>query len=252
MKQRRFIPVLLFSLVLAACLATFLGCPASNTTPATQEKGKTKTTLSKEALEHLSQGQKFLQDQKLDEALKEFQETVRLAPDSALGQFWLGRVYFYRKDKEQAEKAFKKVLEKEPDNYHAMAMLGKMYSFDKDKLEQAQTYLQKALAESPENLEAHFDLARIYAMQGERNKALREFGFLFSKERDFFIYHFELGRMLEAWDEKGKAIEQYKRALVLNPNFKPAEESIQRLEGKSGGSSSSGTAPTSKTAPPKR
>ena len=203
-------------------------------------------------MEHLAQGQKFLQDTKLDEALKEIQETVRLAPDSPVAYFWLGRVYFYRKDKDQAEKTFKKVLELDPENYHAMAWLGKLYSFDKDKLPQAQTYLQKSLEESPENLEAHFDLARLYAMQGERNKALREFGFLFSKERDFFIYHFELGRMLEAWDEKDKAIEQYKRALVLSPNFKPAEEAIKQLEDGAGSTTASPPSPQAKAKSPKK
>ncbi len=252
MKQpRHFFPGLLFSILLAVCLTAFLGCPSTSTTPGTKETAKSKASVPPQALEHLGQGQKFLQDQKLDEALKEFQESVRLAPDSALAHFWLGRVYFYHKDKEQAEKAFKKVLELEPDNYHAMAWLGKMYSFEKDKLEQAQSYLQKALEGSPENLEVHFDLGRIYAMQGERAKALREFGFLFNKERDFFVYHFELGRILEAWGEKDKAIDQYKRAQVLNPNFPAAAEAIKRLEGGAAGSGAS-PAPPAKTPAPKR
>ena len=252
MKQHcQFISVFLFPILIAACLMALPGCPASNTTTAPKETAKTKVSLPSQALEHLAQGQKFLQDQKLDEALKEFQEAVRQAPESPLPQFWLGRVYFYRKDKDQAEKSFKKVLELEPDNYHAMAWLGKMYSFEKDKIDQAQSLLLKALEGSPENLEVHFDLARIYAMQGERGKTLREFGFLFSKERDFFIYHFEFGRMLEAWEEKDQAIQHYKRALVLNPKFAPAEEAIKRLEGGSG-STTGGTAPPAKTTAPKR
>ena len=88
-------------------------------------------------------------------------------------------------------------------------------------------------------------------MKGERNKALREFGFLFSKERDFFIYHFELGRIFEAWGEKDKAIGQYKRAQLLNPNFPAAGEAIKRLEGGSG-SRLSGTSPPAKTTSSKR
>lgn len=248
-QQHQFIPVFLFPILLAACLMAFLGCTSSNTTSGIQQTAKTKKSLPPQAAEHLAQGQKFLQDQKADEALKEFQEAVRLAPESPPAHFWLGRAYFYRKDKDQAEKSFKKVLELEPDNYHAMAWLGKMYSFEKDKLEQAQSLLLKALEGSPENLEVHFDLGRVYAMQGERGKTLREFGFLFSKERDFFIYHFEFGRMLEAWGEKDQAIQQYKRALVLNPKFAPVEEAIKRLEG---GSTTGGTAPPAKTTAPKR
>ena len=250
-QQRQFIPVFLFPILLAACLMALLGCPSSQTTSGTKETAKTKKSLPPQAAEHLAQGQKFLQDQKADESLKEFQEAVRLAPESPPAHFWLGRAYFYRKDKDQAEKSFKKVLELEPDNYHAMAWLGKMYSFERDKLEQAQSYLQKAMEESPENLEVHFDLGRIYAMKGERDKVLREFGFLFSKERDFFIYHFELGRILEAWGERDKAIGQYKRAQVLNPNFPAAGEAIKRLEGGSG-SSSGDTALPAKTTSSKR
>ena len=234
----------------AVCLLTLLGCPADKTSD-TKEKAKVKDSLPPQAVEHLVQGQKFLQEQKNDEALKEFQELLRLAPDSPVAYFWLGRVYFYRKDNQQAEKSFKKVLELAPDNSHAMAWLGKIYSLDKEKFEQAISYLQKALEESPENLDAHFDLARIYGMRGESDKALGEFGFLFSKEREFILYHFELGRMLEAWREKDKALEQYKRALVLSPNFKPAEEAVKRLEDKSTGSGAE-QAPAAKPAPPKK
>ncbi|MGQ9920865.1 MAG: tetratricopeptide repeat protein [Desulfobacca sp.] len=211
-------------------LLLYLGCQPSTPTREKKETDKAKIAMSSEALEHLTQGQKFLQDRKLDEALKEFQETARLAPDSPLAHFWLGRVYFDRQDKDQAEKAFKKVLELEPDNYHAMAWLGKIYSFDRDKLDVAHSSLIKALEKSPENLDAHFDLARVYGMMGERQKALREFAFIFARERDFFFYHFELGRMLEAWGEPEKAMEEYKRAHVLNPHFKPVEDAIKRLE----------------------
>ncbi len=230
-------------------LALALGCQASTPSPEKKETGKAKISISPEALEHLAQGQKFLMDQKLDEALKEFQETVRLAPNSPVANYWLGRAYFYRKDKELAEKSFKKVLELEPENYHALAWLGKIYSFDPDKLDLAKSYLIKALEESPENLEAHFDLARIYGMQGERQKALREFAFLFSKERDFFIYHFELGRMLEAWGEPDKAIEEYKRAQVLNPHFQPAGEAIKRLESRKNEGKPSQSQPPATAAP---
>lgn len=240
------IPTRLRALVLTVCLFLVLpACQSGTQPPDKKTADKSKPALSAEAMEHLTQGQKFLRDDKLDEALKEFQETVRLAPDSPVANFWLGRVHFYRKERDQAEKYFKKVLELEPENYHALAWLGKLYSFDRDRLEQARSYLIKSINESPENLEARFDLARVYAMMGERDKALREFAFIFSKERDFFIYHFELGRMFEAWEEKTRALEEYKRALYLNPNFTPAAEAIKRLESRSEGrgSEKAGTPP---------
>lgn len=205
------------------------GCNPGGTPSKTEKESK--APLSPEALEHFRQGHKFLANKKLQEAIKEFQETVRLAPDSPLAQYWLGRAYFYNQEPEPAEKAFKKVLELDAKNYHALAMLGKLYSFDRGKLDQAQQYLQQALEESPDNLEAHFDLGRIYAMKGEQQQALREFGFTFAKEGEFAIYHFEMGRILEAWGQKGEALQNYQRALVLNPRFDAAKQAITRLEG---------------------
>jgi tetratricopeptide (TPR) repeat protein len=223
----------LFVFLVIVGLSGFLGicgCTPAEQTGKAAKEAKKGPPLSPEALEHFRQAHKFLSEQKMDEAMKEFQETARLAPDSPLAAFWLGKAYIYKKDQAQAEKYFKKVLEMDPQNYHAMAMLGRLYSFDKDKLDQAEAYLKQALDYSPENLEAHFDLGRIYARKGERDKAIQEFRFLFNQEGEFFIYHFELGRILEAWGNKDGAMREYRRTQLLNPKFEPADQAIKRLE----------------------
>ncbi len=206
------------------------GCPSVEQTGKAVKEVKKGPPLSPQALDHFRQAHKFLTEQKMEEALKEFQETARLSPDSPLAAFWLGKVHMYRKEQEQAEKYFKKVLEMDPQNYHSMAMLGRLYSLDRDRLDQAESYLKQALEYSPENLEAHFDLGRVYAQKGEREKALQQFRFLLVKESEFFLYHFELGRMLEAWGDKAAALQEYRRTLTLNPKFDPATQAIKRLE----------------------
>lgn len=229
MALRRLVP-LVGCLIIGGIMGSlsFMGCGPTGTPPKAEKESK--VTLSPQAMEHFRQGHKFLAEQKLPEALKEFQETARLAPESPLAQFWLGKAYFFQKDREQSEKAFKRVLQLEPKNYHAMAMLGRIYSFDRDKLDQAQQYLQQALDESPDNLEAHFDMGRVYAMKGDKQKTTQEMAFIFNKEREFALYHFEMGRILEAWGEKAGALEHYKRALVLNPRFEPADQAIKRMQ----------------------
>jgi tetratricopeptide (TPR) repeat protein len=214
-------------------IAVVMGIGLLGCSPAPKEKEKEKAgqpPLSPQAMEHFRQAHKFLAENKLDEALKEFQETVRLAPDAPLAHFWLGRAYFFKQDKENCEKELKKVLELDPKNYHAMALLGRLHSFDRAKLDQAQKSLTEALDLSPDHLEAHFDLGRVYAMAGDRERALREFAYTFSKEGDFALYHFEMGRILEAWGEKNAALSHYKRALVLNPQFNAAHQAIARVE----------------------
>jgi len=205
------------------------GCPSAEQT-GKAAKAKLAPALSPQALDHFRQAHKFLAEQKTDEALKEFLETVRLAPDSPLATYWLGKAYLFKKDRDLAEKNFKKVLELDPQNYHAMAALGRLYATDRDKLDQAEAYLKQALDYSPENLEAHFDLARIYARKGERDKAAQEFRFLFNQEAEFFVYHFELGRIFEAWGNKEAALREYQRARLLNPKFELADQAIKRLE----------------------
>lgn len=228
-KEKAFLGLLILSLGL---VLVGTNCSPSGTPPKTEKESK--VTMSPQATEHFRQGHKFLADKKLDEALKEFQETVRLAPESSLANYWLGKAYFYRQDKDQAEKAFNKVLQLDPKNYYAMASLGRLYSFDKTKLDQAEKLLQQALEESPDNLEAHFDLGRVYAMKGEQQKAMREFAITFAKEGEFALYHFEMGRIFEAWGEKNRALQQYHRTLVFNPQFADAGQAIKRLEGAAG------------------
>jgi len=211
-------------------LLVVCGCPTGEKTGTAAKDAKKTPALTPQALDHFRQAHKFLAEKKMDEALKEFQETARLVPDSPLANFWVGKAHLYRKEREQAEKVFNKVLEMDPQNYHAMTMLGRLYSLDRDKLDQAEDYLKKSLDYSPENLEAHFYLGRVYARKGERAKAMREFQFLFVKEGEFFIYHFELGRILEAWGKKEQALREYRRAHLLNPKFEPATEAIKRLE----------------------
>jgi len=241
---------LIMVLLLVCGLLVICGCPSVEQTGKTAKEGKKAPPLPPQALDHFRQAHKFLAEQKLDEALKEFQETTRLAPDSTLATFWLGKAYLYKKDREQAEKLFKKVLEMDPQNYHAMATLGRLYSLDRAKLDQAETFLKQALDYSPENLEAHFDLGRIYARKGERNKAVLEFRYLFAKESEFFIYHFEFGRILEAWGEKERALQEYRRAHLLNPKFELAAQAVKRLEGGQAAPPAQGTATPSPPAKP--
>jgi tetratricopeptide (TPR) repeat protein len=68
-------------------------------------------------------------------------------------------------------------------------------------------------------------------MKGERNNCLTEFHAIFSTEADFFLYHYEMGRIFEAWGEKEKALQEYKRALMFNPNLEQASVAVKRLEG---------------------
>jgi tetratricopeptide (TPR) repeat protein len=217
-----------FALIISGCNKS----KESNVAQSSSEGKPKKTIFSKEADEHFKKGHEALRDKKLDQAIKEFEETVKLSPDIAVGRYWLGNVYFYNKQLDKSAAEFKKMIELEPENFRGYAMLGKIYSLKKETVGMAEEPLKKALELNPDHLETHFDLGRIYAMRGDTSKALAEFGFIFRNEANFAVYHFEMGRIFEGMKAFDKAEREYQRALVLNPNFDRAKEALNDLRKK--------------------
>jgi tetratricopeptide (TPR) repeat protein len=221
------LPATMLSIILSLVLLSGLpGCGPSAETP---RSGK-QTPLPPQAQEHFKRAQKYLQENKLPEALAELQQVIRQAPEAPLGHLWLGKVYLSQKNAPQAEAEFKKALALDPKNNTAMILLGRLYSQEPDRLNLAEDYLKQALALSPDNVEAHFDLGRVYALKGERQKAIEAFNFIFFKEREFHLYHYQVARILEGWGEKAEALRQYRQALFFNPNLAEAKAAVQRLE----------------------
>ncbi|MDH4264423.1 MAG: tetratricopeptide repeat protein [Deltaproteobacteria bacterium] len=189
-----------------------------------------KSPFAKGAEEPFKKGHEFLREKKFDAALKAFEESAKLSPDTPIAHYWMGMTYFYKKETEKAIAKFKKVLDIEPKNYHARAMIGKILSFDKAKLDEAIVELQKSLEMSPDYTEAHFDLGRIYALKGDMNRAMAEFGIIFRAEPQYAFYHFELGRIFEGMKATDRAKKEYSRALQLNPDFTQAKQALQKIK----------------------
>jgi tetratricopeptide (TPR) repeat protein len=216
---------ILFIVLSLGLLVGVPGCGQSTGSNKTEKEAP----LPPEALKHFEKGVKDLQQNKISDALGEFQKVSQLAPKAPAGHLWMGKAYLSQKKFPEAETELKKVLDLSPKNLAALVLLGRLCSSDPNRLKQAEDFLQQALKLSPDSVEAHFDLGRVYALQGERQKAIEAFNFIFFKEREFHLYHYEAGRILEGWGEKGEAWRQYRQALLFNPNFAEAKEALQRL-----------------------
>jgi tetratricopeptide (TPR) repeat protein len=229
--SKKWIVAIIVAVFAAACITywittTTLGKPSGLAPEATPKK----SPFAQGAEEVFKKGHDLLREKKLDEALRAFEESSKLSPDTALAHYWVGMVHFYKKETEKAIAKFKKVLEIEPKNYRAQGMIGKILSFDKSKLEQAIQELQKALEMNPDYVEAHFDLGRIYALKGDTNRTMAEFSFIFRTEPQYAAYHFELGRIFESMKATDRAKKEFSRALQLDPDFAPAKEALKKLK----------------------
>lgn len=215
-------------LLIVLTLGFLCGVPGCGQSAESTKTGE-EAPLPPEAVKHFEKGVQDLQQNKISDALGEFQKATQLAPNAPAGHLWMAKAYLSDRKVPEAETELKKVLALNPKNYAAMILLGRLCSYDPKRSKEAEDYLKQALKLTPDSIEAHFDLGRVYALQGERQKAIDAFNFIFFKEKEFHLYHFEVGRILEAWGEKAEALRQYRQALLFNAIFPEAKEAVQRL-----------------------
>ena len=104
------------------------------------------------------------------QALKEYQEAVRLKPDAAEIYEQLGESYVHNDQLEQAQASLEKALMLEPARAHALYLLGELYVKKHDEQE-AVACLRKALRYDANLLEAHAYLGRAYLRMGKPAEA---------------------------------------------------------------------------------
>ncbi|WP_439813736.1 tetratricopeptide repeat protein [Zavarzinia sp. CC-PAN008] len=90
----------------------------------------------------VTEGQKALDAQKLDDAMKAFERAVVAQPDNAQGYSWLGLVHERKGEKEAASKYYRIALEIDPDERNALQLQGQAL-LDAGELEKAQANLDR-------------------------------------------------------------------------------------------------------------
>ncbi|MFI5387473.1 MAG: tetratricopeptide repeat protein, partial [Fimbriimonadales bacterium] len=199
----------------------------------------------------------------------EFRESIRLDPDDAGGYLSLGAVYWnFEHRAKEAEELFKKGLTIAPNNANLLGNLAVVYGNEGD-YEQAVAVLRRALALEPDNPTTLNNLAYNLAMSGKNldealamaRKAVKiapidfiteTLGFVLFKHGDLDVAIAMIKKSIDMWtgppvsladsyvdlgavyEKKGdakSAIEQYRKALSLNPQQKQAQEAIKRLGG---------------------
>lgn len=183
-----------------------------------------------EAFSCVASGQKILDTGDLKGATGVFEECAKKYPASSVTRYWLGMALFFAHDTDRAIMEFKEVTRLDPNNPLGVAMLGRMYSFDSSKLALSRELLERALAIKPDMEDARFDLARVYAQQGEHDKSFKEFGLILEGEVRFALYRTELAKILISLGQKAEAKKSLERALTYDPDFEPARKLLNELK----------------------
>jgi tetratricopeptide (TPR) repeat protein len=121
---------------------------------------------------HYALGTLYREMGRLDEAIAEFNQELRIT-DDPLTYYLLGDVYLQQNNIERSQQSLLKALAIQPGLTGAELDLAKTYK-SQGKTAQAVKMLQAVIASEPEQQEAHYLLFGLYKEQGEMDKARKE------------------------------------------------------------------------------
>ena len=122
---------------------------------------------------HALKAEAYAGDEKDADALSEYKEVLKRAPDFPGVHFGLGEVY-YRTSQPKAEEEFRRALEEDPNHPEANYYLAEIL-LRSQKPAEALPLLQRAIAGDPKMAMAHFQLGKCYLALGDTVQALRAF-----------------------------------------------------------------------------
>jgi tetratricopeptide (TPR) repeat protein len=121
---------------------------------------------------HYALGTLYREVGRLDEALAEFNQELRIT-DDPLTYYWIGDVYLQQNNMDRAQQSLLKALTIEPGLTGAELDLAKTYQAQ-GKTALAVKTLQALIASDPDQQEAHYLLFGLYKEQGQMDQARKE------------------------------------------------------------------------------
>jgi Flp pilus assembly protein TadD len=125
-----------------------------------------------EALNNL--GIALLQKDKVDEAIKRFQQALQFKPNDAQSCYNLGIALLHKGSTNEAMARFQRALDLKPDYSEACYNLG-MAFLQKGDLEKAMNHLHRVLQIKPDDAQACYNLGNIYVQKGALDQAVLYF-----------------------------------------------------------------------------
>ncbi|HEY0729777.1 MAG TPA: tetratricopeptide repeat protein [Pyrinomonadaceae bacterium] len=155
-----------------------------------------------QARELLKKGKQLYLDDQDEEAVKAFQEAVKLDPDLAEAHFRLGLGYEALGKRDESEAEYKKAVE---------------------------TY-KKYLDDHPDDSEAHYDLGQTYAGLGQYSDAIREYRQATKLKEDDPDIYYDLGVAHTKLAQYDAAAAAFSKSLELDPDNYRAQDGLDEAK----------------------
>ena len=167
-----------------------------------------------------------LSDQgRYEDALIEFQETVRLRPDFAEGEFDLAKNLRRLGRLPEAIDHYRKSLALRSDNMAAELNLANAL-LDSGNLNEAAESFRKVLASLPRNISANNGLAATLYQMGRVDEAIAQYESTLKMDPDEWVAHCNLGSLLTQKGQVDEAILHLQKAVQIRPQVAEPHNSL--------------------------
>jgi protein O-mannosyl-transferase len=161
----------------------------------------------------------------MEEAVKQFQEAIRLKPGDAPSHNNLGGAFYQQGRTDEAIRQYQEAIRLNPDYADPHNGLG--VALDKSgRIDEAIHQLQEAIRLKPDHADAHYNLGVAFYQQGRTDEAIGQFQEVIRLKPDHAEAHNNLGTAFGRTGQTDKAIRQFEEALRLKPDYADARRNL--------------------------
>jgi tetratricopeptide (TPR) repeat protein len=179
---------------------------------------------------HDNLGNALVSKGQADEAIRQYQEAIRLKPDLAKVHNNLGNALVSKGQADEAIRQYQEAIRLKPDLAEAHNSFG-IALFIKGQIDEAIRQYQEAIRLKPDYALAHNDLGFVLAEKGQIDEAIRQYQEAIRLKPEYAKAHNNLGNALVSKGQADEAIGQFREALRLKPDFAEARKNLERAVG---------------------
>ncbi len=174
---------------------------------------------------HNQLGTAFFNQGKMDEAINQYQEAVRLQPSYADPYYNLGNALVKNGQTDEAIRQFQEYIDLNPNDPFAHYNLATAF-YNEGQLDEAISQYREAIHSEPGYVDAHNNLGIALGRKGQLDEAIKQFREVIRLKPDFAEAYDNLGIALLNQNQIGGAISQFQEAIRLNGNNAPAHNNL--------------------------
>jgi tetratricopeptide (TPR) repeat protein len=218
-------------LLVVACGASQPPPPTAAPTPTPGPPTATPTpkpptaTPTPSAEDHLKQGVEYYEQDKLEEAIVEYEKALELEPGNPNAHRNLGSVYVKQGKWEEAIAAYEQAIKLDPNFGEAYADMVAAY-VGLDNLPEAVDAGEKGIKLAPKYATGYNTLGAAYKRQDRLDEATAMFQKAIGIDADYAMPHYNLGLIYYSQGQTDQAIAEWQEAARIDPNHPTTHKNL--------------------------